>query len=244
MSEPTYNPLDTQNLGDSVVKALLRRPILPLPPPAPFAGAGLYAIYCVGGFAAYASIAASNRDGKFEARIYVGKAIPKGTRKGSSLLGTVSTPVLHGRLRQHADSISQARNVGIADFYCRYLLLDEIWIPLGESLLIDWFAPVWNCTLDGFGIHDPGGGRYRQQESAWDTVHPGRLWANRCAPNRRTAEDFLGSVAAFPSSQARNTVETARVSARPRRKSEDVKLVDRQTTEGRVKRSVRKPRKA
>ena len=35
--------------------------------------------------------------------------------------------------------------------------MDDIWIPLGESLLIEMFVPLWNRILDGFGIHDLGG---------------------------------------------------------------------------------------
>jgi hypothetical protein len=32
-------------------------------------------------------------------------------------------------------------------------------------------------VLDGFGNHDLGKGRYNQQRSAWDIIHPGRKWA-------------------------------------------------------------------
>jgi hypothetical protein len=34
-------------------------------------------------------------------------------------------------------------------------------------------------VLDGFGNHDPGRGRYDQQKSAWDVIHPGRQWAGK-----------------------------------------------------------------
>lgn len=34
--------------------------------------------------------------------------------------------------------------------------------------------------LDGFGNHDPGKGRYEQAKSAWDVLHPGRAWADKC----------------------------------------------------------------
>ncbi len=39
-------------------------------------GAGIYAIYYVGDFPSYAPVAERNHDGRFEAPIYVGKAIP------------------------------------------------------------------------------------------------------------------------------------------------------------------------
>lgn len=91
-------------------------------------------------------------------------------------------------MRDHAASINDVTNLDLADFVCRYLIVDDIWIPLGESLLIEMFRPLWNTTLTGFGNHDPGAGRYNQQRSFWDTLHPGRLWAERLQPNRLSYE--------------------------------------------------------
>jgi hypothetical protein len=82
----------------------------------------------------------------------------------------------------------------LADFFCRFLVVEDIWIPLGESLLIKTFGPIWNCALDGFGNHDPGGGRYKQPRSPWDVLHPGRSWAMKCAENRRTKAEILASL--------------------------------------------------
>jgi hypothetical protein len=113
--------------------------------------------------------------------------------------------VLHRRLREHAESISQAANLAVSDFACRYLVVEDIWIPLGESLLIAMFSPLWNHRLDGFGNHDPGGGRYQQQRSAWDVVHPGRPWAAKLQPNMRTVDGILAEVAAFLGGQSAAT---------------------------------------
>jgi DNA (cytosine-5)-methyltransferase 1 len=33
--------------------------------------------------------------------------------------------------------------------------------------------------VDGFGNHDPGSGRGKGLRSRWDTLHPGRSWANK-----------------------------------------------------------------
>jgi hypothetical protein len=73
-------------------------------------------------------------------------------------------------------------------FYCRFLVVDDIWIPLGESLLIEKTKPLWNVIVDGFGNHDPGKGRYNQQMSAWDTLHPGRDWAKKLQPGKSETE--------------------------------------------------------
>ncbi len=193
--ETPYNPLDKKNLGTSVADALLTRPVSALPPEK-FDGAGVYAIYYTGDFPAYAPIAAANRDGKFVRPIYVGKAIPAGARKGGIGLDADPGTVLHGRLSEHAESIRQAAGLNADHFKCRYLVVDDIWIPLGESLLIQMFSPVWNQIVDGFGNHDPGSGRYKQQRSPWDMIHPGRTWAEKCAPNSRSAEQILRVIAA------------------------------------------------
>ncbi len=190
MSETPYNPLDKKNLGISVADAMLARPVSPLPPSARFIGAGIYAIYYVGDFPAYAPIAGRNRDGRFEAPIYVGKAIPAGARRGGGL-GVTTGSVLFRRLGKHAQSINQVVNLDLKGFFRRYLVVDDIWIPLGESLLIERFAPVWNSTVEGFGNHDPGRGRYNSQKPLWDMVHPGRPWANKMLPNRRSAQQIL-----------------------------------------------------
>ena len=189
--EPPFNPLDKESLGVSVADALLERGVVSLEDMEPFAGAGIYAIYYLGDFDAYEKIAADNIDNKFSCPIYIGKAVPAGARKGVFGLDTDPGQVLYKRLKEHASSIDQVSNLKLSDFFCRYLVVDDIWIPLGESLLINKFSPVWNIFLDGFGNHDPGSGRYNQQRSYWDTVHKGRFWALKCKGNDKTAEDIL-----------------------------------------------------
>jgi hypothetical protein len=171
-----YNPLDKRNLGVSVADAILERTIGPLPPQDSFNGAGIYAIYYFGTtFTPYERIAAKNGDGNFDWPIYVGKAVPVGARKGGFGLDVDPGRVLFKRLVEHSKSIEQAVNLDLCDFRCRYLVVEDIWIPLGESLLIEKFSPVWNRTIDGFGNHAPGSGRYKQQRSPWDVLLLGVL---------------------------------------------------------------------
>jgi hypothetical protein len=190
-----FNPLHKKHLGLSVAEAMLAKPVEPLPPEKPFEGAGIYAIYCIGDFSAYKPIADKNKDNKFACPIYVGKAVPAGARKGGFGLDAPPGLVLYQRLCEHAKSIEQAQNLNLKEFRCRYLTVDDIWIPLGESLLIEMFAPLWNRSLDGFGIHDPGSGRYNQKASSWDILHPGRSWAPKLKPGR-TAEEIIRAVEA------------------------------------------------
>lgn len=177
-----FNPLDKRNLAESVTDAMLSRPVEHLPPE-PFVGAGIYAIYYTGGFPLYSKIVTRNSHGKFKQPIYVGKAVPAGARKGGLGLGEDPGLALYNRLCDHAKSIASASNLECEQFFCRYLAVDDIWIPLAEALLIERFSPLWNQILDGFGNHDPGKGRYNQQRSLWDTLHPGREWAERLQPN-------------------------------------------------------------
>lgn len=196
-----YNPLDKSNLGKSVADAILLQDAVPLGSVSSFNGAGIYAIYYSGTFSPYSTISERNQDGRFEAPIYVGKAIPAGARKGNVGLDVPTGPVLTKRLKEHADSISMVSNLDLADFWCRYLVVDDIWIPLGESLLIARYSPVWNKYIDGFGNHDPGKGRYQQLRSLWDVLHPGRPWAEKCQMREETQEKVAEDVRAYLSNK-------------------------------------------
>lgn len=169
-----FNPLDRVELGRSVGRALLLSPCEALPPDR-FEGAGIYAIYYQGDFEPYRPVALAG----CEWPIYVGRAMPAGGRTGLVGLGSSPGRKLYERLRQHHNSIKAVKSLDERDFRCRYLVVDDIWIPLAERLLIGHYRPLWNGVVDGFGIHAPGGtpggttGRAGQQKSAWDTLHPG-----------------------------------------------------------------------
>jgi len=192
-----YNPLDKINLGASVADALLESAVHPLGAIGPFNGAGIYAIYYTGDMEAYSALAEKNRGDRFSAPIYVGKAVPPGARKGNFGLDSDPGMALHKRLNEHAASIRAAENLELNDFFCRFLVVEDIWIPLGESLLIAKFSPVWNKLIDGFGNHTPGKGRFKQARSKWDTLHPGREWALRCATRVETQEQIAEELRAF-----------------------------------------------
>jgi hypothetical protein len=206
VADTPFNPLDRLNLGESVAGALLKQAVGPLPPGNRFEGAGIYAIYYIGDFKSYSAIANQNRDGRFDRPIYVGKAVPKGARKGGFGLGATKEPALFKRLKEHAKSIQATKDLKVDDFFCRYLVADDIWIPLGESLLIEWFQPLWNVLLAGFGIHAPGKGRQKQVCSSWDTVHPGRKFAAKLPPNQKTATELLKLVADLLAGKAVETI--------------------------------------
>ena len=180
-----YNPLDKLNLGKSVVEALLEAGAGSLENIQPFDGAGIYAIYYHGPFEPYHAIAVHPP----RTPIYVGKAVPSGSRRGANLATTSTGRWLFSRISEHRDSLRAAQNLDVADFSVRYLAVDDIWIPLGEALLISMFNPVWNRLIDGFGNHDPGAGRYNGLRPLWDVLHPGRNWADKCRARSETRED-------------------------------------------------------
>ncbi len=164
-----------------------------------FPGAGIYALYYSGNFAPYLPIARLNRQGKFDAPIYVGRAVPKESRKGATVESERPSTALYDRLRIHAEGLRAAENIEAGDFRFRYLVVDDVWIPLGETYMINRFRPLWNYVVTGFGIKTPGQGRKGQVASLWDTFHPGRSFVKglELPANPRTTQDIARDVAQF-----------------------------------------------
>jgi hypothetical protein len=180
-----YNPIEPENLAESVVRALLRGPCHALPPAEAFDGPGIYLLYYSGTFPAYRRASLPNKGGACELPIYVGRAKPKGGRKGKKRVEKAGQQPLYERLRKHEQSIGSTSNLAVAEFRCRYLVVADLWVPLAENLLINQYRPLWNVVIDGFGNNDPGGGRYKQKRSDWDVLHPGRPWVQNLAAGKR-----------------------------------------------------------
>ena len=188
MTVNLYDPLTYDNLMAGLVMHLEKQAAERLDSVAGIEGPGIYSLFYSGSFHAYEPISCSERP------IYVGKAVPPGSRKGSQV--DESIPVLQRRIREHSRSIGQADNLEISDFSCRHLSVVPVWITLAERFLIDHYMPVWNLCLDGFGDHDPGKGRRNSQRSWWDTLHPGRIWAAGLRESKKP-EDAERKVAEF-----------------------------------------------
>ena len=189
MTKP-YDPLDYANLAKSIVGALLEKAPTSIPHASSFDGTGVYALYYTGELDFYGPIAS----GECERPIYVGKAIPAGGRRGTTVQG--SGNALCRRLIEHGKSIDAASNLDRADFLCRYLVVMPVWISLAERFLIVHFRPVWNVLLDGFGNHPPGRGRSTMRRPLWDIVHPGRPWADDLR-SEKTAEAVIAEIRRF-----------------------------------------------
>jgi len=170
-----YNPLAIPNLGKSLTDAFLEQPLRPLPLPSePFPGAGIYGLYYVPAGEPYRFYEVIARRGL---PLYIGKAVTKGTAKS-----------LFTRLGNHRESIKKAPNLHVADFRCRFLIVDDVWIPLGEQLLIDKFQPLWNERIRGFGSKALGKERVSQRPSQWDLLHPGRQLTTNSVSDKELAK--------------------------------------------------------
>jgi hypothetical protein len=192
-----YNPLAAENLGVSVARALLKEPLEPLAKLRPFKGAGIYAVYYCGSIPEYEPLTVTGANGQLLRPIYVGKAVPKGRRKGKIQPDSAGGSSLYKRIEEHVESIEAATStLSIDEFRFRCLVVDPLFIALGEGLLIAKYAPLWNQVIDGFGNHDPGKGRHKGKRPRWDVVHPGRAWADKCEDRDETAAQILHEVAA------------------------------------------------
>lgn len=173
-------------------------PIQPINLTERFSGTGIYAIYCIAQTGLYANFFTINRT-EFRIPIYVGKAVPRGWRQARNSNMTQSYE-LHNRLREHHRNLQLGNGLDPHDFYCRFVILDgreSDLIGTVEAALIRQYQPLWNTTIDGFGNHDPGKGRYKQAKSDWDVCHPGRLWADRCQGKSTNRIDLINQIDLF-----------------------------------------------
>jgi hypothetical protein len=172
-------------------------PVHSLPPPEVFTGTGVYALYYIGSNPLYRKYAELNRLA-YNCPIYVGKAVPKGWRQSrisDNIL--IQSRELYNRLREHSKSITVASGLALDEFACRFIIFEGAgsdMIGTIEAALIKLNRPLWNVSMDGFGNHDPGKGRYEQAKSDWDVIHPGRSWAEKCNGIHRNESIILSNI--------------------------------------------------
>lgn len=112
---PIFNPLSKINLGKSIVDALLESEAQPLEKVEISPGAGIYAIYYSGPFPLYKPLSRLNKTAATHP-VYVGKAIPKGGRKGINLDASLDSNALTRRLVEHKNTIEAVKSLAITDF--------------------------------------------------------------------------------------------------------------------------------
>lgn len=185
-----FDPLAVENVGVTLAVELLEQPLHSLPPSDRFTGAGVYALYYTGNHSAYADLVAlDDGAGGTKYPVYIGSAVRENAKQGFNPRPTAQAR-LWTRLGHHADSIREVEAAGLdtdfrlEDFRCRFLVLQDAYITLAESVLIATFRPAWNGM--GFGSKVVGGERMSGRPSLWDSLHPGRGGRPVGTPERQT----------------------------------------------------------
>ncbi|MFN7180013.1 Eco29kI family restriction endonuclease [Hyphomonas sp.] len=164
-----FDPLAVENIGVTLAVELLEQPVWRMPPEV-FAGAGVYALYYTGSHPAYADLVRIDQ-GRHKFPLYIGKAVAQNAKQGFSPAGGAGKK-LYDRIHNHAKSINQASNLELDDFRCRFLVLNDAYITLAESVMIRLFRPAWNGT--SFVSNVVGKNRIDGDVGIWDALHPGR----------------------------------------------------------------------
>lgn len=196
-SEHVYRNDAFAELVKDAVRFFNGTPVHSMPPPESFFGTGVYAIYYTGQNGLYKKYATLNRL-SYNYPIYVGKAVPKGWRQSRiSHCDGNSSRELYTRLKEHSRNISTVSDLLLSDFSCRFVIFEQEgsdMISTIEAALIKLNRPLWNTSLDGFGNHDPGSGRYEQAKSDWDVIHEGRTWAKKCKGRSKDKQSVIALI--------------------------------------------------
>ncbi len=186
-----FDPTVLQTLLDPAIACFERSPPYAFQDLPNILGAGLYGLYLQENCGTlYQGLLTP------EYPLYIGKAVPTGSRQGRRLS---STTQLRQRLMEHQRSLEQG-GLDAGVFRCRWMVLTgrgEELISLLESTLIRRYHPLWNSYIDGFGIHTPGAGRLHQQPSEWDTLHPGRPWLAQLTGAPRNKDAILQKIRSY-----------------------------------------------
>lgn len=193
-----FDPLSYENLGASISRALDDQPLVRLDEVSSFDGVGIYALYYVGDFPAYRLLSEANQQTPGSWAIYVGKAEAENARKGDpNQASSIDGPKLYNRIMQHKRSIQSARNLDSSHFMVRFLTIAPTWVSLAEVIAIRMHKPLWNSVIDGLGNHDPGAGRRQGMRPRWDTLHPGRPWADTLQLRTETAANIMQDAVSY-----------------------------------------------
>ena len=165
-----FDPLAVENVGVTLAVELLEQPLTEMPPKTPFGGAGVYALYYSGNHSAYLDLCKLDA-GRFKYPVYIGKAAGESAKQGFNPNGSGERK-LYGRIVEHSRSIDAVENLDLANFRCRYLVLNDAYIALAESVMIRMFRPPWNGM--SFGSKVVGKFRMTGKPGLWDSLHPGR----------------------------------------------------------------------
>lgn len=175
-----FDPADPTTAGRVVALTMVAQARHPLSAIPAFYGAGVYALYYKGDYEHYRPLSGTDHP------IYVGKADPVNPSAKDAVAQGVK---LSDRLRDHAKSIRKATTtLNIEDFDCRFLIVQSGFQKSAEDYLINKFKPIWNSETKicfGLGKHGDSSDTRGNKRSPWDTLHPGRAWADASSENQK-----------------------------------------------------------
>jgi len=184
-----FDPTNPQITAGIVSLALVAQNRKPLQHISKFYGAGIYALYYTGESEVYSAISNS------ETPIYIGKASPSGNPQTYKEQG----PKLYDRLNTHKKNIMKVSGILILDFEYRSLVVQSGFEAAAEDRLISIFGPIWNKEtklLFGIGKHGDSSTTRQNNKSPFDTVHPGRKWAEGNS-EKQSAFEIISNVKAY-----------------------------------------------
>ena len=154
-----------------------------------FYGSGVYALYYAGSeIDPYLPLTGT------ETPIYVGKAIPADPSAETAFHQGLA---IWSRLKEHRRSIV-AGGLNPADFRCRHVVIQSGMESAVEDFMIRLFKPIWNKEINvccGIGKHGDAAKTRANKRSPWDTMHPGRKWANATAEDQASREVIIKRIA-------------------------------------------------
>jgi hypothetical protein len=155
-----------------------------------FYGSGIYAIYYNGTeIPAYQPLSGS------ETPIYVGKAVPRDRQAEHT---EQQGPTLWNRLREHTKSI-RIGGLNPAEFEVRVATVQSGMESAVEDFMIRLFKPIWNKEIKvcfGIGKHGDAATTRKNKRSPWDTMHPGRAWADATIEDQSSRKEIEAKIAA------------------------------------------------
>ncbi len=186
-----FDPTNPNTAGRIAALTLVAQKRYPLSNIPEFYGSGVYAIYYNGKKTGpYKQISGKDHP------IYVGKADPADqASKDAKSQGDK----LSKRLKEHGKSISNANaTLDVKDFECRFLIVQTGFQKTAEDYLINFFKPIWNWETNichGIGKHGDAAKTRGNKRSPWDTMHPGRKWADETVEDQKSKEEISKEIA-------------------------------------------------
>ena len=186
-----FDPADPATAGRIIALTLVAQPRHSLAQLPLFYGSGVYAIYYTGGLEAYRQLSG------VEHPLYVGTADPADqTAKDAISQGTA----LASRIKYHAGTIRRATStLSVDDFSCRFLIVQTGFQKSAEDYLINFFRPIWNKETKvcyGIGKHGDSATTRANKRSPWDTMHPGRNWAEGTTEDQKQRGEIAHQIEA------------------------------------------------